>query len=107
MILVTAATGQVGSAALNVLIAAGSEVRVLVRDPSTFAAPEGVQVVQGDFDDDTSMAKALKGVAVMLLAGRDSPDSVSSIAGCWRRFVRPGCATSSSSRLLAHPPGRQ
>jgi uncharacterized protein YbjT (DUF2867 family) len=77
MILITAARGQVGSAALNVLVAAGSEVRALVRDPSAFAAPEGVQVVQGDFDDDTSMAQALEGVAVMLLAGRDSPDSVS------------------------------
>jgi uncharacterized protein YbjT (DUF2867 family) len=77
MILVTAVTGQVGSAALNVLVAAGAEVRALVRDPSAFAAPEGVDVVQGDFDDDASMAKALKGVAVMLLAGRDGPDSVS------------------------------
>jgi uncharacterized protein YbjT (DUF2867 family) len=77
MILVTGASGQVGSAALNVLVAAGTEVRALVRDPSAFAAPEGVQVVQGDFDDDTSIAEALKGVSVMLLAGRDSPDSVS------------------------------
>src|SRR6516162_10303445 len=77
MILITAATGQVGSAALNVLVPAGTEVRAVVRDPSAFAAPECVDVIQGDFDDDASMAKALKGVAVMLLAGRDSPDSVS------------------------------
>lgn len=77
MILITAATGQVGSAALSALAVAGSEVRALVRDPSTFTAPEGVQVVQGDFDDDTSIANALKGVTVMLLAGRDSPNSVS------------------------------
>jgi uncharacterized protein YbjT (DUF2867 family) len=77
MILIAAASGQVGSAALNVLVAAGAEARALVRDPSAFAAPEGVQVVQGDFDDDTSIAEALKGVSVMLLAGRDSPDSVS------------------------------
>jgi len=77
MILVTAATGQVGSAALNILAASGAEVRAVVRDPSAFAAPEGVDVVQGDFDDDASMAKALEGVAVMLLAGRDGPDSVS------------------------------
>jgi uncharacterized protein YbjT (DUF2867 family) len=62
MMLITAATGQVGSAALNALVAAGSQVRALVRDPSAFAAPEGVQVVQGDFDGDTSMAKALEGV---------------------------------------------
>ncbi|MBA1142568.1 SDR family oxidoreductase [Mesorhizobium neociceri] len=77
MILITAATGQVGSAALNALAGADSEVRALVRNPSVFAAPEGVQVVQGDFDDDMSIASALKGVTVMLLAGRDSPNSVS------------------------------
>jgi uncharacterized protein YbjT (DUF2867 family) len=77
MILVTAATGQVGSAALNDLVAAGAEVRALVHNPSAFAALEGVDVVQGDFDDDTSMAKALDRVAVVLLAGRDSPDSTS------------------------------
>jgi uncharacterized protein YbjT (DUF2867 family) len=77
MILITGVTGQVGSAALNALVAAGAEIRALVRDPSAFAAPEGVQVVQGDFNDDPSMAKALKEVAVMLLAGRDGPDSVS------------------------------
>ena len=77
MILITAATGQVGRAALKALVGAGTEVRALVRDPSPFEAPEGVQVVHGDFEDDTSIAKALKGVSVMLLAGRDSPDSVS------------------------------
>jgi uncharacterized protein YbjT (DUF2867 family) len=77
MILIAAAKGRVGSAALNALVAAGAAVRALVRDPFKFAAPDGVQVVQGDFDDDASIAKALEGVAVMLLAGRDSPDSVS------------------------------
>jgi uncharacterized protein YbjT (DUF2867 family) len=77
MILVTAATGQVGNAALHAVAAGRTEARALVRDPSAFAAPQGVQVVQGDFDDDTSLAKALEGVDVMLLAGRDSPESVS------------------------------
>ncbi|MGH6930605.1 MAG: NmrA family NAD(P)-binding protein [Dongiaceae bacterium] len=77
MILITGATGQVGSAAMNALVAAGAEVRALVRRPSGFAGPEGVQVVQGSFDDDRSLARALAGVHVMLLAGRDSPDSVS------------------------------
>jgi uncharacterized protein YbjT (DUF2867 family) len=77
MILVTAATGQVGNAALHAVASGRTEARALVRDPSAFAAPQGVQVVQGDFDDDTSLAKALEGVDVMLLAGRDSPESVS------------------------------
>ena len=45
MILITAATGQVGRAALKALVGAGSEVRALVRDPSPFEAPEGVQVL--------------------------------------------------------------
>ena len=77
MILITGATGQVGSEAMNALVAAGAEVRALVRRPSGFAGPEGVQVVQGSFDDDRSLARALEGVDVMLLAGRDSPDSAS------------------------------
>src|SRR5271166_6376 len=77
MILVTGATGQVGSAAMNALVAAHAMVRALVRRPSAFAAPEGVQVVQGSFDDDRTLAKALEGVDVMLLAGIDSPNAVS------------------------------
>jgi uncharacterized protein YbjT (DUF2867 family) len=77
MILITGATGQVGSAAMNALVAADAKVRAFVRRPSEFAAPEGVQVVQGSFDDDRSLVWAREGVDVMLLAGRDSPDSVS------------------------------
>ena len=61
---------------MKALAEGGAEARALVRDSSTFKAPEGVQVVQGDFDDDASMARALDGVSVMLLAGRDSPASV-------------------------------
>jgi uncharacterized protein YbjT (DUF2867 family) len=77
MILITGATGQVGSAAMNALVAAGAEVRALVRRPSGFAGPEGVEVVRGSFDDDRSLVRALEGVDVMLLVGRDSPDSAS------------------------------
>lgn len=77
MILLTAATGQVGNAALSALAAAGIEARALVRDPSRFVAPDGVQVVQGHFEDDTSIDRALRGATVMLLAGRDGPSSVS------------------------------
>ncbi|MGE3291864.1 MAG: NmrA family NAD(P)-binding protein [Geminicoccaceae bacterium] len=77
MILVSATTGQVGRAALNALAGGGTGIRALVRNPSALVAPDGVQIVQGDFDDDASIARALDGVTVMLLAGRDSPDSVS------------------------------
>ena len=76
MILITAATGQIGSTALSAVASAGSEVRALIRDPSKFTAPQNVQVAKGNFDDEASLAAALDGVTVMLLAGRDSPDSV-------------------------------
>lgn len=76
MILITAATGQVGREAINGLIATGAPLRALVRDPSRADMPAGVEVVQGSFEDDASLARALDGVATMLLAGRDSPDAV-------------------------------
>lgn len=76
MILVTAATGQVGREAINGLIATGAPLRALVRDPARADMPAGVEVVQGSFEDDASLARALDGVATMLLAGRDSPDAV-------------------------------
>jgi uncharacterized protein YbjT (DUF2867 family) len=76
MILITAATGQVGREAINGLIATGAPVRALVRDPARADMPAGIEVVQGSFEDDASLARALDGVATMMLAGRDSPDAV-------------------------------
>ena len=79
MILITGATGQVGGAALTALsdvAATGAAVRALVRRPAEFAAPSGVEVVGGSFDDDASLAAAFAGVETLLVAGRDSPESV-------------------------------
>jgi uncharacterized protein YbjT (DUF2867 family) len=76
MILITAATGQVGREAINGLIAAGAPVRALVRDPVRADMPAGVEVAQGSFEDDASLGRALDGVETMLLAGRDSPEAV-------------------------------
>jgi|RhiMetdeSRZDD1v2_1073273.scaffolds.fasta_scaffold56361_4 uncharacterized protein YbjT (DUF2867 family) len=77
MILITGATGQVGREAVNALVAAGAAVRALVRQPSDTVGLRGAQVVQGGFDDDVSLVRAFDGIDVMLLAGRDSPDTVS------------------------------
>jgi uncharacterized protein YbjT (DUF2867 family) len=77
MILITGATGQVGSEAAKALVTAGAVVRALVRNPSGPAGLRGVQVVQGSFDDDASLVRAFDGVDAMLLTGRDSPDAVS------------------------------
>ena len=87
MILVTAATGQIGGTALRALVAANHEVRALVRDPSASQVPEGAGVVKGDFDDEDSLDRALDGVSVMLMAGRDSPESVAQ----HRRVLASAC----------------
>ncbi|WP_039801912.1 NAD(P)H-binding protein [Nocardia araoensis] len=48
MILVTGATGNVGSEVVGALAAAGEPVRALVRDAQQAVVPEGAQAVSGD-----------------------------------------------------------
>jgi uncharacterized protein YbjT (DUF2867 family) len=69
MILVTGATGTTGGATMRALLEAGAPVRVLVRNPANFAAPAGVEVVQGSFEDDASLDAALVGVDKAFLVG--------------------------------------
>lgn len=54
------------------MVATGAPVRVLVRDPGRLAI-EGVEVVQGDFEHAGSLARGMRGVETVFLAGRDSP----------------------------------
>lgn len=79
MILVTAATGQVGRAVARALLDAGAGVRALVRDPSQAAGLEGAQLAQGAFEDEGAVAAALRGVTTLFLAGRDNPAYVTQI----------------------------
>ncbi|MEX2025045.1 MAG: NAD(P)H-binding protein, partial [Thermoleophilaceae bacterium] len=77
MILLTGATGTVGSALLRRLIAAAEPVRCLVRDPKRLG-PERVrvQIALGDLADPASFRNALRGVdTVVHLAAsiRDQP----------------------------------
>lgn len=64
-VLVFGATGQQGGAVAAALREAGWPVRALVRDPSSekarALAHEGVDVVQGDFDDPASIRAAMTG----------------------------------------------
>jgi uncharacterized protein YbjT (DUF2867 family) len=61
-VLVTGATGFVGSRLVPVLLAADHDVRVLVRDASGYDAPEAVDVFEGDLLDAGSFDEALVGV---------------------------------------------
>src|SRR6201993_1874697 len=77
MLLLTGATGLVGTAVLRRLIAAGSPVRCLVRDPRKLGERRvRVQIALGDLADPPSFRNALRGVdTVVHLAGtiRDQP----------------------------------
>ncbi len=64
MILVTGATGNVGGHLVDVLSGAGASIRLFVHDPAKARelAAAGIEVVQGAFEDDTSMRRAVDGV---------------------------------------------
>ena len=67
MILLTGATGLVGSALLRRLTAAGEPVRCLVRDPRRLGADRvRVQIALGDLADPPSFRNALRGVRTVV-----------------------------------------
>ena len=65
-ILVSGATGQQGGAVARHLLDRGFDVRALTRSPNQKAAQalvaEGAQIVKGDFEDRTSLDRALRNV---------------------------------------------
>lgn len=69
MILVTGATGTIGSHLVPSLLGQGAQVRVLVRDPDKARAAFGdrVDIVAGDLLDTSSVSVALKGVGSVFL----------------------------------------
>jgi uncharacterized protein YbjT (DUF2867 family) len=75
-ILVTGATGTIGSLVVQGLAAAGSEVRAFVRTPGKQAFPAGVEEVVGDLTDVPSLRAALKSVRTMFLLNAVTPDEV-------------------------------
>jgi NADH dehydrogenase len=77
MIMLTGATGTVGSALLRRLTAGTTPVRVLVRDPRRLGAERvRVQIALGDLADPASFRNALRGVDTVVHLGasiRDQP----------------------------------
>ncbi|HEX8918249.1 MAG TPA: NAD(P)H-binding protein [Chloroflexota bacterium] len=78
-VLVTGATGYIGSQLVDALLAAGVRVRAMTREPERLAglASRGVEVVRGDVLDRRSLTEALRDVRaayylVHSMAGSDS-----------------------------------
>jgi uncharacterized protein YbjT (DUF2867 family) len=78
MILVTGATGNVGSEVVRSLRQQGAPIRAFVRDPveARYRLGDGVQLAPGDFSDRRSVQEALEGVDAVFLSGPDDPRRV-------------------------------
>jgi len=75
-ILVTGATGTIGSLVVQGLSAAGAEVSAFVRTSGKQAFPSGVQEVVGDLTDVPSLRAALSSVRTLFLLNAVTPDEV-------------------------------
>jgi uncharacterized protein YbjT (DUF2867 family) len=75
-ILVTGATGTVGSLIVERLAAAGADVTALVRQPGKSSFPAGVSEVVGDLTDVPSMRAALSSVRTLFLLNAVTPDEL-------------------------------
>ncbi|MFD7159053.1 NmrA family NAD(P)-binding protein [Kribbella sp. NPDC059898] len=77
MILVTGATGTVGSEAVQLLSARRQPTRALVRDPSRVAhrgdLAEEIGIVTGDFERPETLTAALRGVDTVILVSPAVP----------------------------------
>ncbi|MEU4242325.1 NAD(P)H-binding protein [Actinoplanes sp. NPDC026619] len=80
MIVVTGATGKLGSQIVDLL--QGQELGVSVRDPGKAAhlADRGVRVRRGDFTDPASLANAFEGADQVLIVSASIRDSATAIA---------------------------
>lgn len=78
MILVTGATGTVGSELVKRLLASGESVRVLVHSPekAVFLEELGAEVLTGDFEKLETLGAALRGVEKAFLLTPLSPQQV-------------------------------
>ncbi|MGW4356514.1 NAD(P)H-binding protein [Nocardia sp. NPDC004582] len=76
MIVITGATGTIGSEVVRLLAAREVKVRAVTRNPEQARVPEGVEVARGDYADTESMAAAFAGAEAAFLVGLLGPDYV-------------------------------
>ncbi|WP_174189141.1 NAD(P)H-binding protein [Nocardia barduliensis] len=74
MIVITGATGTIGSEIVRQLADRGAHVRAVTRDPARTEVPAGVEVVQGDYADLPSMRAAMTGAQAAFIVGVLGPE---------------------------------
>ncbi|ADD41067.1 NAD(P)H-binding protein [Stackebrandtia nassauensis] len=84
MILVTGATGLVGTPLTELLARRGAKVRAVSRDPKA-VVPQGVALVTGDPAKPDTIAEALDGVTALFLHPRAVGDAADALAALARR----------------------
>ena len=108
MILVTGATGNVGSEAARLLAARHQPTRALVRDPAR--APHGdIEIATGDFDRPDTLDAAMRGIDTVLLVTPGRPGRRRSQLSSKEHACRTSGAEPSHqppSKASAHSPGR-
>ncbi|MDI1481341.1 SDR family oxidoreductase [Polyangium sp. y55x31] len=106
MILVTGATGNVGSAVLEQLVEAGQKVRALVRDPAKLGElGRKVEVVKGDLTRPETLDAAFAGVdkAFVLFTGADLATLASNAAEAAKKADVTHLVMLSSSTVVQAP----
>jgi uncharacterized protein YbjT (DUF2867 family) len=110
-ILVTGATGNVGSRAVRELRARGASVRAFVRDPDKAARlfDDAVELAVGDFADAASLQRAMQGVDAVLLSVPNHPNQVehetavidAAVTAGVRRFAKVSTTSAQPGSSLA------
>lgn len=75
-ILVTGASGTIGSKVVAALAERGAKVCAFMRDPGKARLPAGVKIARGDFLDVASLRAALKEARTLFLLNAVSPDEL-------------------------------
>lgn len=73
MILITGATGTIGSEVLHLLVDRGDEVRAMSANPARIPLLPGVEVVDGNFRDPEILQKATNDIEVLMLLNAPGP----------------------------------
>lgn len=119
MILVTGATGTIGSEVVRQLAARGEKVRALSRSPEQARLPSGVETARGHHRDRPAVAAAMAGVEAAFLVGVFGPEDAESDRGMVdaaraagvRRVVKLSAISAGDSRTglggIAHGQGEE